>query len=123
MPRSFYYNSHKSYDSDDSYYKYKKHRKHHNHHNHKCPTGQQGPTGQNGNILGGANFYALMPNDNSATIAPGSNIEFPNNGPNTHTIITRISASTFNLSNIGTYLIQFQVSIAEAGQQCITLNP
>jgi hypothetical protein len=62
-----------------------------------------------------------MPNDNSATIAPGSNIEFPNDGPNLGQV-TRISASTFNLTNIGTYLIQFQVSIAEAGQLCIKLN-
>ena len=62
-----------------------------------------------------------MPNDNSASIAPGSNIEFPNNGPNTGAI-TRITASTFNLTNIGTYLVQFQVSIAEPGQLCITLD-
>jgi hypothetical protein len=62
-----------------------------------------------------------MPNDNSATIAPGSNVEFPNNGPN-YSSITRTGPSTFNLTNIGTYLIQFQVSIAEPGQLCITLN-
>lgn len=62
-----------------------------------------------------------MPNDNTSTIAPGANIEFPNDGPNSGSI-TRISPSTFNLTNIGTYLIQFQVSIAEPGQLCIKLN-
>jgi hypothetical protein len=79
------------------------------------PTGLEGSTGPQGGIFGGADFYALMPNDNSATIAPGSNIEFPNDGPNSSSIY-RISLSTFNLTNIGTYLIQFQISIAEPGQ-------
>ena len=62
-----------------------------------------------------------MPNDNTATIVPGANVDFPNNGPNSGSI-SRIGTSTFNLTNIGTYLIQFQVSIAEPGQLCIKLN-
>jgi hypothetical protein len=63
-----------------------------------------------------------MPSDNSGTIAPGSNIEFPNDGPIIGSTISRITASTFNLRDSGSYLIQFQVSIDEAGQLCITMN-
>jgi len=88
-------------------------------------TGAQGPiglTGPQGGLLGGADFYALMPGDNSATVAPGTDVEFPNNGPNTGTTISRTGPSTFNLTNIGTYLVQFQVSIDEPGQLCVALN-
>jgi len=88
-------------------------------------TGAQGSiglTGPQGGLLGGADFYALMPGDNSATVAPGTDVEFPNDGPNTGTAITRAGSSTFNLINIGTYLVQFQVSIDEPGQLCVALN-
>ena len=63
-----------------------------------------------------------MPNDNTATIAPGTNISFPNNGSTSNTSITRLSDSTFNLIEVGTYLILFQVSITEPGQLVLTLN-
>ena len=63
-----------------------------------------------------------MPPDNAATVAPGTDVSFPQDGPNSGTSISRASASTFNLENIGTYLIQFQVSITEAGQLVLTLN-
>jgi len=84
--------------------------------------GNTGPAGLQGGILGAVDFYALMPNDNSATIAPGTNIQFPNNGPIVGTNITRLDASTFNLVTPGSYLVQFQVSINEPGQLCILLN-
>jgi hypothetical protein len=63
-----------------------------------------------------------MPGDNSATIAPGSAIQFPNDGVSNNSIITRISASTFNLATVGIYEIFFQVSITEPGQLVIVLN-
>ena len=63
-----------------------------------------------------------MPGDNLSTVAPGSDVEFPNNGPNNGSNILRISASTFNLVSIGIYLIQFQVSVDEPGQLCVALN-
>ena len=63
-----------------------------------------------------------MPGDNSATIASGTDIQFPNNGLIIGSNITRLTASTFNLQAIGTYLVQFQVSINEAGQLCVALN-
>jgi hypothetical protein len=69
-------------------------------------------------------FYALMPSDNSATIAAGSPISFPLNGP-TSGLITRSSTtptSEFVIPDIGTYSITWQVSIAEAGQLVLMIN-
>lgn len=40
-------------------------------------TGAQGPQGIAGRVLSYADFYALMPNDNSATVAPGADVSFP----------------------------------------------
>ena len=86
--------------------------------------GSTGPIGFGipGGVLSYADFYALMPGDNSATIAVGTDVQFPNNGPITGTNITRLTASTFNLNSIGSYLIQFQVSINEPAQLCVALN-
>lgn len=72
-------------------------------------------------ILTFSDFYALMPGDNSATIAGGAAILFPRNGPTTNSI-TPISSSSFNLPTIGTYLVQFQVSINEPGQLALRIN-
>ncbi len=74
-----------------------------------------------GSITTFAEFYALMPGDNTATIAAGSPIEFPQNGP-TNGIITRNNASQFNIPAVGIYLVRWQVSIAEAGQLILQLN-
>lgn len=87
------------------------------------PTGATCPTGPAGsNVLNYADFYALMPADNAATVAPGIDVSFPQDGPNSGTSISRASNSTFNLGVIGTYQILFQVSITEAGQLELTLN-
>jgi hypothetical protein len=69
-----------------------------------------------------ANFYALMPGDNSATVAVGAAVQFPNLGPNTASSITALSSSTFQLAHIGTYRILCQVSFNEAGQLIVNLN-
>lgn len=74
------------------------------------PTGPTGPAGTSG-ILSYADFYALMPPDNAATVAPGTDVSFPQDGPNSGTNITRTGASTFNLAEIGTYQILFQVGV------------
>ena len=63
-----------------------------------------------------------MPPDNAATVAPETDVSFPQDGPNSGTTISRLSASTFNLGEIGTYGIFFQVSVTEAGQLELTLN-
>ncbi len=86
------------------------------------PVGPQGPRGLPGGVLGYADFYALMPPDNSATVAPGTDVSFPQNGPIANTNIGRLGPSSFNLGPIGTYQILFQVSVSEAGQLILTLN-
>ncbi|WP_028402412.1 collagen-like protein, partial [Ectobacillus panaciterrae] len=83
------------------------------------PTGPAGPTG---GVLDFADFYALMPSDNTATVAPGTDVDFPQNGPTSGGGIFRIGADTFNLSAIGFYQVLFQVSVTEAGQLILTLN-
>ena len=86
------------------------------------PDGSVGPTGPAGSTLSAADFYALMPLDNLTTIASGSNVLFPNNGPVFGTDITRLTASTFNLKSIGIYQVFFQVSVTEPGQLCVVLD-
>ena len=84
--------------------------------------GEIGPIGPAGGVLSFADFYALMPPDNSATVAPGTDVSFPQDGPNSGTDITRLGANSFNLGPIGTYHVLFQVSVSEAGQLLLTLN-
>ena len=84
--------------------------------------GPAGPQGLPGGVLGYADFYALMPPDNSATVAPGTDVSFPQNGPIANTNIGRLGPSSFNLGSISTYQILFQVSVTEAGQLILTLN-
>lgn len=86
------------------------------------PEGPQGPQGPAGGVLASANFYALMPPDNPATVGPGSNVSFPQDGPVSGSGIARTGPSTFNLADIGTYQVMFQVSVSEAGQLVLALN-
>ncbi len=89
-------------------------------------TGATGATGAPGaptGVLDFADFFALMPPDNAATVAPGTDVGFPQDGPSAATgQITRLSANTFNLAGIGTYQVLFQVSVNEAGQLDLALN-
>ncbi|MFK4438593.1 hypothetical protein ABIA61_003968 [Paenibacillus sp. RC21] len=84
--------------------------------------GATGATGAAGGVLGFADFFALMPPDNAATVAPGTDVSFPQNGPTSGTTITRTGPSSFNLAAIGTYQVLSQVSVTEAGQLILTLN-
>ena len=64
-----------------------------------------------------------MPPDNAATVAVGGDVDFPQDGPSDGSgLIARLSASQFNLADIGTYEVSFQVSVDEAGQLVLTLN-
>ena len=72
--------------------------------------------------MGFADFYALMPPDNAATVAPGTDVSFPQDGPNSGTGIARSGPDSFTLAEIGTYQVLFQVSVTEAGQLILTLN-
>lgn len=80
-------------------------------------------TGATGAIgyLNYSDFYALMPNDNASTVAVGSFVQFPQNGPS-NGIIVRTADDIFILPNIGVYEINFQVSVTEAGQLGIIVN-
>jgi len=63
-----------------------------------------------------------MPGDNADTVAAGTDVDFPQDGPTSGTSVTRLSASSFNLADPGTYQVLFQASITEAGQLVLTLN-
>jgi hypothetical protein len=89
-------------------------------------TGPQGDPGQIGRTGPAgtsefAEFFALMPPDNAATVAPGTDVDFPQDGPSSGTI-TRTGPASFNLAEIGTYRVAFNVSVSEAGQLILTLN-
>ena len=85
-------------------------------------TGPVGPQGPAGGVLNFADFYALMPPDNAATVAPGTDVSFPQDGPNSGAGIARSGPDAFNLAEIGTYQVLFQVSVTEPGQLILTLN-
>ncbi len=90
--------------------------------------GLQGTAGTNGTngtnginaVSAFADFYALMPSDNAATIAPGTAISFPQNGEAFG--IVRNNNSSFILPTAGYYLITWQVSITEPCQLVLSLN-
>ena len=86
------------------------------------PVGPVGPAGPAGSGIA-AQFFALMPPDNAANVAPGTDVNFPQDGPNTDlTSITRTGPSAFNLAQVGIYRVSFQVPVTEAGQLILTLN-
>ena len=69
-----------------------------------------------------AEFYALMPPNNPATIPPGAPVEFPNFGPANGNGIFGVSNNTYQLNSIGTYRVSWVVSVAEPGQLGLQLN-
>jgi hypothetical protein len=83
--------------------------------------GLTGPQGIPGGLISVADFYALMPGDNSATVAAGTAVSFPQDGP-AYGTITRNNATQFILPDIGLYEINFQVSVTEAGQLVVELD-
>lgn len=89
------------------------------------PQGEQGIQGEQGPagiIADFADFYGLIPSDNADTVAPGTDVDFPQDGPTSATSIARTSSSSFTLTDIGSYLVFFQVSVTEPGQLVLTLN-
>ena len=87
--------------------------------------GIQGIPGAPG-ILGFADFYALQGGaftDNPGMIAAGMPVNFPQDGSiDGNGTVTRLGPSSFNLLTIGTYLVLFQVDVAEAAQLMLSLN-
>lgn len=84
------------------------------------PPGPQGPAGTAG-TSDYAEFFALMPPDNAATVAPGDPVSFPQDGPADGTI-TRVNGPSFTLADVGTYQVSFQVSVDEPGQLELSLD-
>ena len=89
-----------------------------------CVVTQIGPTGPQctSGITDFADFFALMPPDNAATLVPGTDVIFPQGGEISRTSISRTRATTFNLAEIGSYQVLFQVGVTVAGQLELTLN-
>lgn len=92
------------------------------------PTGPTGPgvgaTGPTGASGGGGlefgSFFALMPGDNTDTIAINAPLLLPQDGPASG--IVRSSPSEFVLPTTGIYKVAFQASFDEAGQLALDLN-
>ena len=63
-----------------------------------------------------------MPADNATPVGVGEDVAFPQNGPTSNSTITRLTDNSFSLSEVGTYLVMFQVSVTEPGQLVLTLN-
>jgi hypothetical protein len=92
-------------------------------------SGEAGKAGKEGEVgppgppspSGYAEFFALMPPDNAATVAAGSPVQFPQNGPQAGGI-ARSGPGTFVLPDAGTYRVSFVVSVTEAGQLELTRN-
>jgi hypothetical protein len=82
--------------------------------------GPAGPAGSSGSPAY-AEFYALMPPDNAATVAAGAPVLFPQNGPTAGGIV-RLSSGEFVIPRVGTYSVDFSVSVTEPGQLVIALD-
>jgi hypothetical protein len=73
-------------------------------------------------VINYAQFFSLIPSDNRLPIFSESFIEFSQDGPSSGSKITRINNSSFNLTEIGVYLISYQASTNEPAQLGINLN-
>ncbi len=63
----------------------------------------RGPIGETGpacGVLNYADFYALMPPDNAAKAAQGTDVSFPQDGPDSGSDISRTGSDSFNLAEI-----------------------
>ena len=78
--------------------------------------GIPGETGPAGSFLGYADFYAIMPPENAAAIAPGEAVEFPEQSFIGGTNVTRTSDSEFTFTESGIYLVFFIAATSEAAQ-------
>jgi hypothetical protein len=62
-----------------------------------------------------------MPPDNAATVGAGAPVEFPRDGP-AMGAIARLTPAEFLLPSIGTYRVDFSVSVNEPGQLVVALD-
>lgn len=86
-------------------------------------TGADGAAGATGAGTGDfAEFFALMPGDNAAPVGINEPVLFPQDGPTSGGSIARSTPGSFDLAEIGTYRVDFQVSVSEPGQLQIFLD-
>lgn len=93
------------------------------------PTGAPGPPGPTGPpgapgaaaVSSYAEFYALAPPDNAATVQAGEAVSFPQDGPGSGAIV-RTGSSSIVLPAIGTYRVSFSVPVTEPGQLVVVLD-
>ncbi len=85
-------------------------------------TNKWNPVVRQTGIFSFAEFYALMPSDNPVTIAPGGSVTFPNAGPNSSNGIIGLNSTNFLLSDAGTYMVSFTVTVNEPGQLALNIN-
>lgn len=84
------------------------------------PQGTQGVQGSQA-VTAYGYFYANMPSDNPSPIGPGAPVAFPANGPSQGGI-TRVTDSVFLLPTLGTYEIEWVVSVEQAGQLSLSID-
>lgn len=63
-----------------------------------------------------------MPEENATTVAPGTAVDFPQDGVTNGTSISGITADSFYLADICKYQMFFQVCVTETAQLQLTLN-
>ena len=84
------------------------------------PAGPTGPSGPEGITPNFSDFYETV-TEAAVTVAAGSAVPFDTDGPS-NGVILRNGLASFTLPNVGTYQIEFQVSVTEAAQLQLRLN-
>ena len=90
------------------------------------PPGSQGSPGESGSpgidaVVCFSNFYTIVTTGPPVHIVAGSSIIFDTDGPS-NGIITRVNTTQFNLPNIGTYEIYFEVNINGTPDSVVVIN-
>ena len=73
-------------------------------------------------VLEYADFYALMPGNNSVPLPAGAAVQFPLTAIDTGYVASHLTSSLVSLNKTGTYWIEFTVNVIETGQLALRLN-
>lgn len=84
------------------------------------PPGPAGPAGPAVSALPYGYFFALMPGDNTATVAAGGAVSFPQDGAANG--ILRANDTEIVVGLVGVYEVSWQVSVTEPGQLVLALD-
>ena len=85
------------------------------------PEGPQGPQGEPGGVLSFADFFRTDDSEEYKVLQPGEDFPLPEDGAASGGI-TRISETSFNLADIGSYLVMFCVTTIQTPKLGLTLN-